>query len=57
MDRPKKEQIAIFESRPIGVAVNPHVVQIAPQDGPDYGSIQRSIRESAELVSGKKSEE
>jgi hypothetical protein len=56
-ERPKKEQLVIFDSRPVGEAVNPHVIRIAPQCGPDYASIQRSIRESAEFVSAKKSSE
>ena len=49
-ERAKKEHMVIFDSRPVGEAVNPHVVQIAPIYGPDYSSIQRSIAESAELL-------
>ena len=56
-DRQKKEQFVIFDSRPAGEPVNPYVVRIAPQRGLDYANIQRLIKESAELISVKKSED
>ncbi len=40
-----------------GEAVNPHVFRIAPQRQLDYSAIQRLIKESAQLISVKTSEE
>lgn len=56
-DNLTKEQFVIFDNRPTGERVNPYVVRIAPQNGLDYANIQRLIRQSADLISAKKSEE
>ncbi len=52
-----RERFVLFDSRPTGEAVNPHVFRIAPQRQLDYSAIQRLIKESAQLISVKTSEE
>ncbi len=56
MDEKTNPQYLIFNSKPVGDAVNPHVYRVAPQREPDFAKINQFIKESGEQFSVKKSE-
>ena len=54
MSEDRKDEPVLFNPRPVGEMVNPHVHRSKPEREPDYAAMQRLIKQSAEDIAGKK---